>query len=429
MRIAVIGGGSAGYLAAAHVSHRTPDHALYHIHDSRVPPIGVGEGTLIGLVGWLRSLSGLEDAAVQRALKATRKYGIRYQGWGHRNPEFIHHFFPIYRAYGYHLSADKLVELLGENIRAHHVDARVTRLTRVGNGIEVEFDRLPPERFDFVIDARGFPRELDSRQHIRIPFIPTNTAIIRRGPATAVDVSHTYTRAVARPNGWIFVIPLAVHTSYGYIFNRDVTPIEEAERDFDKFMQEDGVRAFERRGAIRFPNFIHRCVYDGFLARIGNAGGFMEPLEASALTLSQVQIHQILNHRLSEPAERMEARARLVNQFLVRFAWRLGVFISWHYSLGSVYDSAFWRYARTRAWPRHLDPIDDSTIDPSAESRIFEGMVEFATRPGGGKNPDSGPKRYAAFPVTNVLNVAAGLGHTDGGPGSAWWIPKNLRGF
>lgn len=426
MRIAVIGGGSAGFLAAANLSRRAPEHALHHIYDSRIPPSGVGEGTLLGLARQLPWLTGLDEATVQRNLQATRKYGMRYEAWGSANPVFIHHFFPMDRAYGYHLSANLLSELLGRNIRGRRMDARVTSLRRVGNEIAIEFDSLPPQRFDFVIDARGFPRELDAREHIPIRFIPTNTAIIRRGhPKTAVDANHAYTRAVARPNGWIFVIPLAAHTSYGYVFNQGITNIEEAERDFDAFMRQEGVAAIERRGAIRFPNVIHRRIYDGFLARIGNAAGFMEPLEASALGLTQLQIHRILAHRLSGPAGRMEATAKLLNEFLVRQAWRLGVFISWHYSLGSQYDSEFWRYARTEAWPRHADHIDDLTFDPATESRLFEAQLEIATRRRA--RTDWRFKRYSLFPLKSLFNMAAGLGHTNGAPEPPWWIPRGPR--
>ncbi len=48
MRIVVLGGGTAGYMAAAHISRFFPEADLVHIFDSRISPIGVGEGTL----GW-----------------------------------------------------------------------------------------------------------------------------------------------------------------------------------------------------------------------------------------------------------------------------------------------------------------------------------------------------------------------------------------
>ena len=402
MRIAVVGRGSAGSLAAAIVSRRLPGHELYHIYDSRIPVIGVGEGTLPGLVNHLRNTTGLDHATVQRRLHATRKYGVSFEGWGRANRQFIHDFGGG-KLYGYHLSAETLVELLSEHTEATHVDARVTGISRTGDGVELKFDSLPPERFALVFDARGYPQQLNEEQHARIDFIPTNAAVVRRAPALDVDAGHTYTRAVARPNGWIFVIPLCTHTSYGYVFNRHITEVAEVERDFDVFMNEERVTDWHRRAVIRFPNYIHRRVYDGRIARIGNAAGFMEPLEATALGLIQVQIDFILGYRELISAEE-------INRLLVQFAWRFGVFIGWHYSRGSVYDSAFWRYARDEAWPRHRVGLGEPVVDSEAESSHLERRVELATKfiQEGGRTPSAEP--YALFYMPSFIRMTRGLG-------------------
>ena len=54
--IAVVGRGTAGSLAAAAVTrlHPDPDHELHHIYDSRIPVIGVGEGSWPSLVPHLQ---------------------------------------------------------------------------------------------------------------------------------------------------------------------------------------------------------------------------------------------------------------------------------------------------------------------------------------------------------------------------------------
>ena len=51
-KIAVVGRGTAGSLAAASVTNLLPDgdHELHHIYDSRIPVIGVGEGSWPSLV-------------------------------------------------------------------------------------------------------------------------------------------------------------------------------------------------------------------------------------------------------------------------------------------------------------------------------------------------------------------------------------------
>ena len=201
-------------MAAATVTRLLPDrdHELHHIYDSRIPVIGVGEGSWPSLVQELRKLTDLPHETVQQRLNGTRKYGVAFQGWGRRNRDFIHYFTPQQVSYAYHLSADTMADLLHESTRARHVDAKVLNITRVEDGAKVEFEGLAPERYDLVFDARGFPGELYPDRHIDISFIPTNTAVIRRCPAIVEEerdglvLQPTYTRAVARPHGWIFVI-------------------------------------------------------------------------------------------------------------------------------------------------------------------------------------------------------------------------------
>ena len=187
---------------------------------------------------------------------------------------------------------------------------------------------------------------MNSEQHVDISFIPTNTAVIRRCPAVINSndgpaLHHTHTRAIARPHGWVFVIPLTAHTSYGYTFNRDVSNLEAVEADFDELLESDAVSEFEQRAVIQFPNFVHRQLFDGVVARIGNAATFMEPLEATAIVSAQLQIGMVLHIRLNRFIDHIARDALVVNRFLVNSILRYGLFVGWHYSCGSSYKSAF----------------------------------------------------------------------------------------
>ena len=412
-KIAVVGRGTAGSLAAASVTrlHPDPDHELHHIYDSRIPVIGVGEGSWPSLVQEIQRLTELPHETIQQRLQGTRKYGVAFEGWGRRGRDFTHYFTPQQVSYAYHLSADLLADLLYEGTRARHIDARVLDITRVDGGAQVEFEGMAPERYDLVFDARGFPRELSSEEHIDISFIPTDTAVIRRCPAIVEEgqgpvLQHTYTRAVARPHGWVFVIPLVAHTSYGYIFNREVSGLDEVEADFDAFLESDGVTEFEQRAVIRFPNFVHRQMYDGAVARIGNAAAFMEPLEATAIVSAQIQIGMVLETRLGRPVEHLERDAPAVNRFLVKNVLRYGLFVGWHYSCGSGYDSEFWRYARDRAWPRHRAGADPEAVDCSALDE-FDGMMGLLKQPVIDKDDWD---RMCAVPLTSYAQMSQGLG-------------------
>ena len=67
-------------------------------------------------------------------------------------------------------------------------------------------------------------------------------------------------------------------------------------------------RNLSNAGVIPFPNFVHRQMYDGAVARIGNAAAFMEPLEATAIVSAQLQVGMVLNMRLNRSIEYLETR-------------------------------------------------------------------------------------------------------------------------
>ena len=415
-KIAVVGRGTAGSLAAANITcfHPDSDYELHHIYDSRIPVIGVGEGSWPSLVQELHKLTNLSHETIQRRIKGTRKYGIAYEGWGVCNREFTHYFMPRDESYAYHLAADLLGDMLHESTNARHIDAKVLNIAKVENGAQVEFEGLPPERYDLVFDARGFPKELRPDEHIDIAFIPTNTAIIRRGPAIIKEerdkpaLQHAYTRAVARPHGWIFVIPLTVHTSYGYIFNRDISDLAEVESDFDEFLEIDGVTDYEQRAVIRFPNYVHRQVYDGAVARIGNAAAFMEPLEATAIVSTQLQIGMVVQTRLNRPIEYLEGDAPMVNRFLINTILCYGLFVGWHYSCGSIYDSEFWRYARDQVWPKYRQAADPKLVDCDALQK-FDEMIEL-TNQSTIDEADWSRVCGVGVPFTSYAQMSQGLG-------------------
>ena len=204
------------------------------------------------------------------------------------------------------------------------------------------------------------------------------------------------------------MIPLTAHTSYGYIFNRDISDLAEVEADFDEFLETDGVSEYEQRAVIRFPNFVHRQMYDGAVARIGNAGAFMEPLEATAIVSAQLQIGMVIQTRLQRPMEHLERDAPAVNRFLINTILCYGLFVGWHYSCGSKYDSEFWRHARDRVWPQYRKTVDPGLVDCDALHRFDEMMksINHSTI------DEDGWNRKCGFSISSYLQMAQGLGYS-----------------
>jgi hypothetical protein len=349
MRIAVIGGGTAGFIAAAHLTRSLPEATLLHVFDSSIPTIGVGEGTTPRFPVWFEEVTGLGFPELAERCGATLKNGTRFDGWGIRGSEFVNRFQPV-RLIGYHFDASRVVRVIGEHIRAERVDARVEELRTLPDGVLVRLADQTTHLCDYVFDARGFPRPVvgdgaAQEDVIQLDWIPTGRANLRWLPPGGLS---GVTRAAARPHGWIFQIPLQDATSSGYIFNPRINSDAEVEADFTSFLQEEEVPGWSHRGMLNFPNFLRRRFFDGRIFWVGNSASFLEPLEATAIATAIVEVrsatHWIAEHGPGSSTDLDELET--FNEGMVAFVCRNSLFVAWHYACGSLWDTAFWQYAR-----------------------------------------------------------------------------------
>jgi tryptophan halogenase len=349
MRIAVIGGGTAGFIAAAHLTRSLPEAALLHVFDSSIPTIGVGEGTTPRFPLWFEEVTGLGFPDLAERCGATLKKGTRFDGWGTYGSEFLNRFQPV-RLIGYHFDATKVVRVIGEYIRAERVDGRVEELRSSADGVLVRLADQTTYLCDYAFDARGFPRpaggDAGARDDlVQLDWIPTGRANLRWLPPGGPS---GVTRAAARPHGWIFHIPLQDTTSCGYIFNPRINSDAEVEADFTACLQEEGVPTWSHRGMLDFPNFLRRRFFDGRIFWVGNSASFLEPLEATAIATAIVEVrsatHWIAEHGPGTSTDPDELEA--FNEGMVGFVCRNSLFVAWHYACGSRWDTAFWQYAR-----------------------------------------------------------------------------------
>jgi 2-polyprenyl-6-methoxyphenol hydroxylase-like FAD-dependent oxidoreductase len=349
MKIAVLGGGTAGFIASAHLTRNLPQAELLHLFDSRIPTIGVGEGTTPRFPSWFEEVTGLGFSDLAERCRATLKKGLRFEGWGNKGSQFLNRFQPT-RLIGYHFDAADLVRVLEDYVRADRIDARVEDVRTLADGVRVQLEGETTHVCDYVFDARGFPRSTNgghgvSQDFIQLDWIPTGRAMLRKLPPG--DLSGV-TRAVARPHGWIFQIPLRGSTSCGYIFNHRINSDAEVAADFTEFLQEEGVTTWNDRGMITFPNFVRHRVCDGRVFWLGNAAAFLEPLEATAICTAIVEVraaaHLILDHGSDVSADPGEVEK--FNRAMRSYVIRNSLFLAWHYACGSRWDTPFWQYAR-----------------------------------------------------------------------------------
>lgn len=425
MKIAVIGGGSAGFLAAAHITKNFPSFELYHIFDSRIPTIGVGEGTLPAFRFWLYELTGMNFTQLVEKCHITRKFGILFENWGTKRQKFMHNFRPLWLDYGIHFSAPTLVEVLQDHVGGTRIDKKVINVNSDGVSAQIQFEDDTQLEVDFVFDASGFPKKFDHRYQ-EISLIPTNSALIHRGPVSEYQLA---TRSVARPHGWMFVIPLATDTAYGYLYNSSINSKADIEADFEEFRKEEKTEFFNTEKQLTFPTFTCLEPFDGAVFKIGNAASFLEPLEATAIQVLQHQIAIATAYPLKylaqlEQFSKVSKRTKFspnyihkINDHLVKYVLQLSIFVSWHYINGSRFDTEFWRFAQNN-YQEGVEKLGRPDLVSQFEQYLNAGSkfldtLDFPSRVDMYETPEGAlfPRNFGGYSEESFAEVGHGIGY------------------
>ena len=320
-KIAIVGAGNAGCISALnlHYLKMTEEYDVGEIeiyYDPNVPIERVGQGTQLNVRETIFDVLDL-DWVEKNHIKATTKQGIRYKGWGKKNPDFFHSFRS--GAVAMHYVPKLFSERVLDSGLFNVVEKAITN---------------PEEEIDatYIIDCRGRPSELDdSYQRLTNPI---NSVILAR--KEGADPSLLWTEHITTPNGWTFVIPNHDSISYGYLYNNTITTKEDAEKDFIERFD------VEPDGYLSFDNYVAKDVWRGEKTILnGNLFSFIEPMEAVASA-----IHHNVSECLYDVMIGEKSREE-VNKSINKELIQVQDFILWHYKNGSVYDTPFWQYAQS----------------------------------------------------------------------------------
>ncbi len=113
-KIVVVGGGSAGFMAALTLAKRLPAAKVEVVHAPDIPVIGVGESTTVAIPRFLHEELGIDRREFFRAVEPSWKLGLRLE-FG--VPEISHFNYPFDlqlqkrvpgtgKTVGYHMLAD-----------------------------------------------------------------------------------------------------------------------------------------------------------------------------------------------------------------------------------------------------------------------------------------------------------------------------------
>jgi tryptophan halogenase len=153
------------------------------------------------------------------------------------------------------------------------------------------------------------------------------------------------TIATAQDAGWIWDICLPTRRGVGYVYSSRHTTEDAARQTLRKYIgSELPARKIPIRSGHREIFWKNNCV------AVGLAGGFLEPLESSAIVLVELSA-KLLAEQLPANRHVMDIVAKRFND-VTMYRWgRIIDFLKLHYVLTRRTDSAFWR-----------DNVDPATI-------------------------------------------------------------------
>jgi len=406
-QIVILGGGTAGWMAANLFAHKWADKVaskalqISLIESPDIGIVGVGEGSTPTLKRFFEMLS-IPDKDWMAKCNATYKMNIAFAGFSpasgieryshpfisqidtftqrafmvngrtrrmgldtHTTPEdFLLNGvlakqvkgpqtpdnFPFSIEYGYHFDS----HLLGAYLQDHaislgviHVQANVEAVTRHPNGDIASLQCKDGRDVSghFFVDCSGFASVL-MQKTLGVKFISYKDNLFNDAavvvPTPMGEHIPVETISTALSAGWCWKIPLTNRFGNGYVYSSDFIDANQAESELKQHLQlEDNqeCRHLSMRVGTLEKQWQNNCLAAGLSA------GFIEPLEATALHITQIAIEQFITaFEEGEFSNRLQAE---FNHKMHQRLERTRDYIVAHYKLNTRDDSDYWRANRS----------------------------------------------------------------------------------
>lgn len=409
-KIVIVGGGSAGWMAAAMLSFHLKRelYQLVLVESDDIGTIGVGESTVPPFVGLIQRL-GIDEQEFVRATKASYKLGIKFVDWHQQRENYFHpfgvigkrignhdfyqcwlkarmrgdtsslldfspcqvmaesgRFFPPGKAqntpigganYALHVDATQVADFLRKYAQARGVlrnEGVVTQVLQRDNGY---IDKLVLQNGqvidgDFFIDCTGF-KALLMEKTMAVGFedwsgfLPCDRALALK--TESKGPTPPYTLATARKSGWSWRIPLQDRIGQGYVYASQFCSDAEAKSTLLRSI--DSPMIGEPK-VIPFTTGRRRQLWKHNCLALGLAAGFVEPLESTAIHLIARGVDFFLRYFPDQ-----ECDAGLIREYNRRMAAdyeEVRDFIVLHYCTTQREDTAFWRWCKNMPLPDSL---------------------------------------------------------------------------
>jgi len=395
-KVAVVGGGTAGFVAALILKRTYPTLTVDVIRSKKIGTIGVGEGSTEHWSVFMDYV-GIQTAELINECDSTFKTGIMFEDWATKpylqsvHDPFVADQLGVPIAYAkligenvdprdltgdylwdnmtpfnkfmeerpndtgvsqYHFNTKKLNDFLtrkAEEMGCTVVDDEITDVViSEWNKIESISSEKEKYEYDFYVDCTGFAKlligQLGAQWQSYSKYLKMKEAIVF--PTPEEDEIPLWTLAKAMNAGWLFRIPVQGRKGNGYIFDSDFITAEEAQREAESYLGH-GVEVAKN---IKFdPGALDRPWISNVCA-IGLSASFVEPLEASSIGTSINQsfllAQRIVNYN-QESIDRYNAEVGAIMD-------NIRDFIALHY-ITDRRDTPFWQEVATTPIPESLE--------------------------------------------------------------------------
>ena len=412
LNVVILGGGTAGWMAAAGLSTLLPRSrcTVRLIESDEIGIVGVGEATLPHMKNF-NDVVGIDEAEMMRRTQATFKLGIEFRDWGFLGSSYVHPFgmhgppagglafhhrwlralqkgaaapieeysysvmaarqnrfdFPSANksaisstySYAYHFDASLYAAFLRSFAEARGVIRTEGKVKDVeldgqtGNVLSLTLESGEVVTGDFFIDCSGFRsiilgEELGADWEDWAQWLPCDRAFAV--PSERTGELTPYTRSTAREAGWQWRIPLQHRTGNGYVFSSQFIAEDEAA---SALLANLDAPALAEPRMLKFRAGRRVQSWRRNCVALGLASGFLEPLESTSIYLIQIAIMHLLpllpSAGRSDPALAAEFNRKMDLEYE-----RIRDFLILHYKLGSRDDAEIWKYCRDMPVPDSL---------------------------------------------------------------------------
>jgi tryptophan halogenase len=440
--VLVLGAGSAGLIAALSLKKKIPQLNVRVVRSPDIGVIGVGEGTTPNFPRHIFDYLGISRKHFYELAEPTWKLGIRFL-WGERGrfdytfaPQLDSHWSDLPRPNGFycdeefsnvditsalmrqgkafprqpngapdiqpwhafHIENAKFVEILevvAREVGVEFIDGRVTGAERGPQGVTaVHLEDGRKLEADFFIDASGFRSELIGKA-LEEPFenfdktLFCDRAVVGGWERSESEPILPYTTAEQMDAGWSWQIEHEHHVNRGYVYSSQFISDDEAAADFKR----RNPKVPESPRVVKFRSGCYQRLWVDNVIAVGNSGGFVEPLEATALMIVCSHCQTFVDFLLHSELEPTPSMRDLYNE-QVNQSWHdIRDFLGLHYQLNTALDTPFWKHCRA--------DTDLSGIAPLLAFYEENGPTGFCRYRMGSSQNDFGIEGYFVMLVGN----------------------------